>query len=303
MAAYFGGLVRGEARPVWRLLGGARRGAGLAGEGSAGGASGRPVSGVDGAVRGFASFGGGAAPWPSGGEESRAAAVRSHCLQAAWQAVSWRPVRCAGEASGVRPAARGRAGAGTARWARASCFSTRNKVGRPKSSRGPGDLQRARGGPWRPMVRSDENDPGGCGHLLPILRTAVGRGLRGSFVGRRGVRPRAGSEARRFSPSRVGVLRAFPRASGGACLMGRQRGAASTVLAKWPFFARAGVAPGKLPRCARQLSPGLRRGVVAVAMNLSPSLSLPARAARDFFARLTVLSTFEPFFEPWRGSV
>ena len=62
MAAYFGGLVRGEARPVWRLLGGARRGAGLAGEESAGGASGRPMSGVDGAVRGFASFGGGAAP-------------------------------------------------------------------------------------------------------------------------------------------------------------------------------------------------------------------------------------------------
>jgi hypothetical protein len=38
-------------------------------------------------------------------------------------------------------------------------------------------------------------------------------------------------------------------------------------------------------------------------MNLSPSLSLPARAARDFFASLTVLSIFEPFFEPWRGSV
>ena len=211
--------MRGEARPVWRLLGGARSGAGLGAEGSAGGASGRPVSGVDGDVRGFARFDRGAAPWPSGGEE-----CSSSCpalLQAAWQAVSWRPVRCAGEASGAGPAARGRAGAGAARWARASCFGTRNKVGRPKSSRGPGDLQRARGGPRWSVGLSDEDDPGGCGHLLPILRTAVGRGSRGSLVGRRGVRPRAGSEARRFSPSRVGVLRAFPRASGGACLMER----------------------------------------------------------------------------------
>ena len=90
-ALYFWGLVRGEARPVWRLLGGARRGAGLAGEESAGGASGRPVSGVDGAVRGFASFGGGAAPWPSGGEECSSCCPA--LLQAAWQAVSWRPVR------------------------------------------------------------------------------------------------------------------------------------------------------------------------------------------------------------------
>ena len=86
--------------------------------------------------------------------------------------------------------------------------------------------------------------------------------------------------------------------------MGRQRGAASTVLAKTAFSARAGVAPGKSYRCATRLSPGLRRGVVAAAvMTLSPSLSLPARAARDFFVRLTVLSIFEPFFEPWRGSV
>ena len=226
----------------------------MAGEESAGGASGRPVSGVDGAVRGFASFDRGAAPWPSGGEECSSCCPA--LLQAAWQAVSWRPVRCAGEASGVRPAARGRAGAGAARWARASCFSTRNKVGRPKSSRGPEDLQRARGWLWWSMVGSDEDHSRGCGRLLPILRTAVGRGLRGSLVGRRGVRPPAGSEARRFSPSRVGVLRAFPRASGGAGLMGRQRGAASTVLAKAAFFARAGVAPGKLPRSARQLSPG-----------------------------------------------
>ena len=60
---------RGLCGGFWEGLG---EGAGLAGEGSAGGASGRPVSGVDGAVRGFASFGGGAAPWPSGGEESRA---------------------------------------------------------------------------------------------------------------------------------------------------------------------------------------------------------------------------------------
>ena len=125
-ALYFLGLVRGEARPVWRLPGGARRGAGLAGEGSAGGASGRPVSGVDGAVRGFASFDRGAAPWPSGGEECSSCCPA--LLQAAWQAVSWRPVRCAGEASGAGPAARGRAAAGAARWARASCFSTCNKV-------------------------------------------------------------------------------------------------------------------------------------------------------------------------------
>jgi len=75
--------------------------------------------------RGFASDDG-AAPWPSGGEESRSCCPA--LLQAAWQAVSWRPVRCAGEASGAGPAARGRAAAGTARWARASCFSTCNKV-------------------------------------------------------------------------------------------------------------------------------------------------------------------------------
>ena len=107
------------------MRGGARRGAGLAGEGSAGGASGRRVSGVDGAVRGFASFGGGAAPWPSGGEECSSCCPA--LLQAAWQAVSWRPVRCAGEASGAGPAAQGRAAAGAARWARASCFSTEIK--------------------------------------------------------------------------------------------------------------------------------------------------------------------------------
>ena len=124
-ALYFLGLVQGEARPVWRLLGGAGRGAGLAGEGSAGGARGRRVSGVDGAVRGFASFGGGAASWPSGGEECSSCCPA--LLQAAWQAVSWRPVRCEGEASGAGPAGRGRAGAGTARWARASCFSTEIK--------------------------------------------------------------------------------------------------------------------------------------------------------------------------------
>ena len=198
IAPYLLGLVRGEARPVWRLLGGARRGAGLAGEGSAGGASGRPVSGVDGAVRGFASFGGGAASWPSGGEECSSCCPA--LLQAAWQAVSWRPVRCAGEASGAGPAARGRAGAGAARWARASCFSTRNKVGRPKSSRGPGDLQRARGWLWWSVVVSDEGDPWGCGRLLPILRTAVGRGSNRSLVGRRGVRPPAGSERGDFRP-------------------------------------------------------------------------------------------------------
>ena len=219
IAPYFGGLVRGEARPVWRLLGGARRGAGLAGEGSAGCARGRRMSGVDGAVRGFASFDRGAAPWPSGGEECSSCCPA--LLQAAWQAVSWRPVRCAGEASGAGPAGRGRAGAGTARWARASYFSTRHRVGRLKSSRRPGDFQRARGWSWWSVVGSDEGDPWGCGRLLPILRTAVGRGLRGSLVGRRGVRPPAGSEAGRFSPSRVGILRAFPRASGGACLMGR----------------------------------------------------------------------------------
>ena len=232
------------------------------------------------------------------------AAAVPHCLQAAWQAVSWRPVRCAGEASGAGPAARGRAGAGTARWARASCFSTRNKVGRPKLSRGPGDLQRARGWLWWSVVVSDEGDPWGCGRLLPILRTAVGRGLRGSLVGRRGVRPRAGSEARRFSPSRVDVLRAFPRASGGAGLMGGSAGRPPPFWRK-PRFPRApALAPGKLPRYARQLSPGRAPGCgCAVAMNLSPSLSLAARAARDFFARLTVLSIFEPFFEPWRGSV
>ena len=263
----------------------------MAGEGSAGGASGRPVSGVDGAVRGFASFDRGAAPWPSGGEECSSCCPA--LLQAAWQAVSWRPVRCAGEASGAGPAARGRAGAGTVRWARASCFSTRIKVGRPKSSRGPEDLQRARGWSWWSVVLSDEDDPGGCGHLLPILRTAVGRGLRGSLVGRRGVRPRAGSEARRFSPSRVDVLRAFPRASGGACLMGRQRGAASTVLAKTAFFARGRRRPGKVVSLRSTTFSRAPPGCgCAVAMNLSPSLSFPARAARDFFGGRAVLNDF-----------
>jgi len=205
-------------------------------------------------------------------------------LQAAWQAVSWRPVRCAGEASGAGPAARGRAAAGAARWARASCFGTRNKVGRPKSSRGPGDLQRARGGPWWSVVLSDEDDPGGCGHLLPILRTAVGRGLRGSLVGRRGVRPRAGSEARRFSPSRVDVLRAFPRASGGAGLMGRQRGAASTVFAKTAFSARGRRRPGKVVSLRYSTFSRAPPGCVVAAV-MTPSLSLlSARAARDFLA-------------------
>ena len=182
--------MRGEARPVWRLPGGARRGAGLAGEGSAGGASGRPVSGVDGAVRGFASFDRGAAPWPSGGEECSSCCPA--LLQAAWQAVSWRPVRCAGEASGAGPAGRGRAGTGAARWARASCFSTRNKVGRPKLSRGPGDLQRAREWSRWSMVGSDEDDPGGCGRLLSMLRTLLVAGCAGrSWGGVGSVLPRA----------------------------------------------------------------------------------------------------------------
>ena len=181
-----------------------------------------------------------------------------------------------------------RAGAGAARWARASCFSTRNKVGRPKSSRGPEDLQRARGGPWRPTVGSDEGDPGGCGRLLPILRTAVGRGSNRSLVGRRGVRPRAGSEARRFSPSRVDVLRAFPRASGGAGLMGRQRGAASTVLAKAAFFARGRRSPRE-SRIAALLdflpgSAGVWLLVAAAVMTLPLSLSF-LRAQRAIFWR------------------
>ena len=146
-------------------------------------------------------------------------------------------------------------------------------------------MQRARGVPWWSVVLSDEDDPWGCGRLLPILRTAVGRGLRGSLVGRRGVRPRAGSEARRFSPSRVDVLRAFPRASGGAGLMERQRGARSTVLAKPAFFARAGVAPGKLPRSARQLSPGLRRGCGCRAGSNPPLSPSFLRAQRAIFWR------------------
>ena len=134
------------------------------------------------------------------------------------------------------------------------------------------------------MVGSDEDDPGGCGRLLPILRTAVGRGLRGSFVGRRGARPLAGSEARRFSPSRVDVLRAFPRASGGAGLMGRQRGAASTVLAKTAFSARGRRRPGKVVSLRystfSRAPPGC--GCGGGNESLSLSLSSCARSARFF---------------------
>ena len=86
--------------------------------------------------------------------------------------------------------------------------------------------------------------------------------------------------------------------------MGRQRGAASTVLAKTAFFARAGARPGKVAALrSATFSRASAEVVAAAVMTLSLPLSLPARAARDFFARLTVLSTFAPFFEPWRGSV
>ena len=201
-------------------------------------------------------------------------------------------MRCAGEASGAGPAARGRAGAEASMWARASCFSTRNKVGRPKSSRGPGDLQRARGGSWWSVVLSDEDDPGGCGHLLPILRTAVGRGLRGSLVGRRGVRPRAGSgsEAIFALPRRrfEGLPEGFRRrgfdgavARGGLYRFGknrvfraRRRRPGKVAALRSATFSRAP------PGC------GCRAGG-------NPSLSLlSARAARDFFGWRTVLNDF-----------
>ena len=272
----------------------------MAGEGSAGGASGRPVSGVDGAVRGFASFGGGAAPWPSGGEESRSSCPA--LLQAACQAVSWRPVRCAGEASGAGPAGRGRAGAGAARWARASCFSTRNKVGRPKSSRGPADLQRARGGSWWSTVGSDEDDPGGCGRLLPILRTAVGRGLRGSLVGRRGVRPRAGSGEAIFGLPRrrfEGLPEGFRRCvfDGAAARGGLHR------FGKTRVFRARRRRPGKVVSLRSTTFSRAPPGCGCGGGNDPPSLSLlSARAARDFLAGGPFLSSFAPFFEPWRGA-
>ena len=65
----------------------------MAGEGSAGGASGRPVSGVDGAVRGFASFDRGAAPWPSGGEECSSCCPRTAAGRLAGGVMAPREVR------------------------------------------------------------------------------------------------------------------------------------------------------------------------------------------------------------------
>ena len=85
--------------------------------------------------------------------------------------------------------------------------------------------------------------------------------------------------------------------------MGRQRGAASTVFAKWPFSARGMRSPRE--SCLAPLVnflPGesctWRRGG-----NNSLSLSLFLRAQRAIFlAGGPFSSIFEPSVEPWRGS-